>query len=172
MVIGTKICDSVDVTFGVLPATQKTPPFTQKTPPFTLGADGRLWHPAGDWFWRSASTSQQLTLVQLGSVCCINTIYYYNLLLTFHTDNWDTANSPHSHSRTIVTMAVSLNILDIFSVIFSVKEWPDLEICVWGRSRSLKMARFDKSCITFYCSAIVTIIIIIIMYIFLSHHRS
>jgi len=45
-----------------------------------------------------------------------------------------------SYSASIVTMAVSLAISEIFSV----KEWPDLEIWVWGRSRSLKMARFDR----------------------------
>ena len=44
-----------------------------------------------------------------------------------------------------VTMAVSVAILEIFSV----KEWPDLEIWVWGRSRSLKMTRFDRTCMTF-----------------------
>jgi len=38
-------------------------------------------------------------------------------------------------------MAVSLAILEIFSI----KEWPDLEIWVWGRSRSL-----DRPCMTFY----------------------
>jgi len=38
-------------------------------------------------------------------------------------------------------MAVSLAISEIFSV----KEWPDLEIWVWGRTRSLKMAPFDRS---------------------------
>ena len=43
------------------------------------------------------------------------------------------------------------------SQIFSIKEWPDLEIWVWGRSRSFKMARFDRPCTTFYWSAIVTI---------------
>jgi len=53
----------------------------------------------------------------------------------------------------IVTMAVSLAILEIYSI----KEWPDLEIWVWGRSRSLKMARLDRPCTTFYWSAIVTI---------------
>jgi len=37
----------------------------------------------------------------------------------------------------MVTMAVSLAISDIFNV----KERSDLEIWVWGRSRSLKMAR-------------------------------
>jgi len=36
-------------------------------------------------------------------------------------------------------MAVSAAILEIFIV----NEWPDLEIWVWGTSRSLKMARFD-----------------------------
>ena len=39
-----------------------------------------------------------------------------------------------------VTMAVSVAILEIFSV----KEWPDLEIRVWGPSRSLRMAAFDR----------------------------
>jgi len=49
-----------------------------------------------------------------------------------------------SYSPSIVTMAVSLTISDIFN------EWPDLEILVWGSSRSLKMARFDRPCMTFY----------------------
>ena len=51
-----------------------------------------------------------------------------------------------SYSPSIVTMAVSAAILDIFSI----KEWLDLEVWVWGPSRSLKMARFDRPCITFY----------------------
>jgi len=51
-----------------------------------------------------------------------------------------------SCSPSIVTTAVSLTI----SAIFSVKELSDLEIWVWGRSRSLKMARFDRPCTTFY----------------------
>jgi len=46
----------------------------------------------------------------------------------------------------IVTMAVSLAISEIFSV----KEWPDFEIWVWGRSRSLKMARLDGPCVISY----------------------
>jgi len=41
--------------------------------------------------------------------------------------------------------------------ILSVKEWPDLEIGVWGRSRSLKMVLFDRQCTIFHWSAIVTI---------------
>ena len=32
----------------------------------------------------------------------------------------------------------------VISEILSVKEWPDLAIWVWGRSRSLKIARFDR----------------------------
>jgi len=51
-----------------------------------------------------------------------------------------------SYSLSIVTMAISLAISEIFSV----KEWPDLEIWIWDRSRSLKMARFDRPCMTFY----------------------
>jgi len=50
-------------------------------------------------------------------------------------------------------MAVSLAISEIFCD----KERPDLEMWVWGCSRSLKMARFDRTCMTFYWSAIVTI---------------
>jgi len=56
-----------------------------------------------------------------------------------------------SYSPSILTTAVSLAISQIFSA------WPDLEIWVWGRSRSFKMARFDRACTTFYWSAIVTI---------------
>jgi len=43
------------------------------------------------------------------------------------------------------------------SEIFSVKEWHDLETGGRGRSRSLKMAPFDRSHMTFYWSAIVSI---------------
>jgi len=58
-----------------------------------------------------------------------------------------------SYSPSIVTIAVSLAI----SKIVNVKERSDLELWVWGRSRSLKMARFDRPCMTFYGFAIVTI---------------
>ena len=51
-----------------------------------------------------------------------------------------------SYSLSIVNMAVSAAILEIFSV----KEWPDLEIWVWGPSRPLKMARFNRLCMIFY----------------------
>jgi len=51
-----------------------------------------------------------------------------------------------SYSPSIGTMAVSVAILEIFSV----KKWPDFGILAWGSSRSLKMAWFDRSCMTFY----------------------
>ena len=50
----------------------------------------------------------------------------------------------------IVTIAVSVAVCEIFSV----KEWRDLENQVRGRSRSLKMATFDKPYATFYWSAL------------------
>ena len=43
------------------------------------------------------------------------------------------------------------------SEIFNVKEWRDLETGGRGRSRSLKMAPFDRSYTTFYWSAMVNI---------------
>ena len=58
-----------------------------------------------------------------------------------------------SYSPSIVTMAVSLAISEIFSV----KEWSYLKIWVWGRSRSMKTVRFDRPYTAFYWSAIVTI---------------
>jgi len=58
-----------------------------------------------------------------------------------------------SYSHSIVTIAVSLAISEIFSV----KEWLHLEIWVWGPSRSFKMARFERQYTTFYWSAIATI---------------
>ena len=46
-----------------------------------------------------------------------------------------------SYSPSIVTMAVSVAVCELFSV----KEWCDLENRVRVRSRSLKMAPFDRS---------------------------
>jgi len=57
-----------------------------------------------------------------------------------------------SYSASIVR-AVSLAISEIVGV----KEWPDLEMWVWGRSRSLKMVQFDRTRMSLYWSAIVTI---------------
>ena len=56
-----------------------------------------------------------------------------------------------SYSPSIVTMAVCLAISEIFSV----KQRRDLGNRVMGRSRSLKMAPFDRPYVTFYSSAIV-----------------
>jgi len=58
-----------------------------------------------------------------------------------------------SYSPSTVTVAVSV----AFFKIFSVKEWRDLENPVRGRSRSLKMAPFNRPHATFYWSAIVNI---------------
>ena len=58
-----------------------------------------------------------------------------------------------SYSPSIVTMAVSVVVCEIFSV----KEYRDLDNQVRGRSRSLKMAPFDRPYATFYWSAIVNI---------------
>jgi len=56
-----------------------------------------------------------------------------------------------SYSPSIVTVAVSVAVCEIFNV----KEWRDLEKQVRSRSRSLKMAPFDRPYATFYWSAIV-----------------
>ena len=45
-----------------------------------------------------------------------------------------------SYSPSIVTMAVSVAVCEIFSV----KEWRDLDSQVRDRSKSLKMAPFDR----------------------------
>jgi len=57
-----------------------------------------------------------------------------------------------SDSPSIVTMAVSVAICELFSV-----KACDLGNWVRGRSRSLRMAPFDRPYATFYWSAIVTI---------------
>jgi len=57
------------------------------------------------------------------------------------------------YSPSMVTMAVSVAVCEILSV----KEWRDLENQVKVRSRSLKMAPFDRPHVTFYWSSIVTI---------------
>ena len=58
-----------------------------------------------------------------------------------------------SYSPSIVTMAVSVAVCEIFSV----KEWRDLENQIRGRSRSVNMAPFDRPYATFYWSAIASI---------------
>jgi len=46
-----------------------------------------------------------------------------------------------SYSPSVVTMAASVAVCDIFSI----KEWPDLENRVRVRSRSLEMVPIDRS---------------------------
>jgi len=58
-----------------------------------------------------------------------------------------------SYSPSIVTMAVSVAICEIFNV----KEWRDLENQVRCHSKSLKMAPFDRPYATLYWSVIVNI---------------
>jgi len=58
-----------------------------------------------------------------------------------------------SYVPSIVNMAVCVDVCEIFSV----KECCDLENQVRGRSRSLKMALFDRPYATFCWSAIVNI---------------
>jgi len=58
-----------------------------------------------------------------------------------------------SYSPSIVTVAVSVAVCDIFSV----EERRDLENHGRRRSRSLKMAPFDRPYWTFYWTAIVNI---------------
>ena len=60
-----------------------------------------------------------------------------------------------SYSPSIVTVAVSVAVCEIFSV----KEWRDLENQVRDRSSSLKMAPFDRSHTSFYSPSIVTMAI-------------
>ena len=60
-----------------------------------------------------------------------------------------------SYSPSIVTMAVSIVILEIFGV----KEYPDLENRVGIHSRSLEMAPFDRSHMSSYSPSIATMAI-------------
>ena len=56
-----------------------------------------------------------------------------------------------SYSPSIVTMAISLTVYEIFSVKVYLENW------VSGCSKSLKMAPFDRPYTTFYWTAIVNI---------------
>ena len=60
-----------------------------------------------------------------------------------------------SYSPSIVTMAVSVAVCEIFSV----KEWCDLENRLRVRSRSLEMEPFDRSYASSYSPSVVTMAI-------------
>ena len=64
------------------------------------------------------------------------------------------------YSPSVVTMAVSVAVCEIFNV----KEWCDLENGVRVRSRSLEMALFDRSHTSSYSPSIVTMAIFCIVY--------
>ena len=65
-----------------------------------------------------------------------------------------------SYSPSIVTMAVSVAVCELFSV----KGWCDFENRVRVRSRSLEMASLDRLHTSSYSSSIVTIALYCMMY--------
>jgi len=61
-----------------------------------------------------------------------------------------------SYSPSIVTMAISVAVCEIFSI----KEWCNLENRVRVRSRSLEIAPFERSLTSTYSPFIVTVVLL------------
>jgi len=89
-----------------------------------------IWLWILSWPWNVGQTQRSLKVIEISAI-------------------WKLG----SYSPSIVTMAVSVAVCEIFSV----KEWRDLENQVRDRSRSFKMAPFDRPYAIFYWSTIVNI---------------
>ena len=122
---------------------------------YTVTLKSRLRVTQGHWKQKHWIDHTRLTISQVN----FDVEYYRNLEMRVRGYSRSSKMVPFesfaavSYSASIVTIAVSLAISEIFSV----KEWPDLEILVWVHSRSLKMVQFDRPRMTLYWSAIVTI---------------
>ena len=77
--------------------------------------------------------------------------YFAKSLKVIRNDTLEYRRSPYYYF--IVTMSVCRTVSEIFNL----KEWRDLKTVGRGRSKSLKIAPFDRSYTTFYWSAIVSI---------------
>ena len=85
---------------------------------------------------------KNLAIANRSRVSCINTNNNTMTLKSgFEVTQGHCSLGTVSYSPSIVTMALSVAVCDIFSV----KQWPDLENRVRVHSRSLEMAPFDRS---------------------------
>ena len=121
-----------------------------------------VWVVQGHWKWRRSI--DHMTFYSLDTVCIALSCTIFELfnivtlksMLWITQDHWKWHHLKalyDSYSHFSAHVAVSLAVYEIFRV----KEWRDLENQVRGRSRSLKMAPFDRPYATFYWSAIANI---------------